>query len=190
METARKLSIFPWSESEDEEMQESPVDIQMATPTSLASASTQLPESPTTSPGLEHSILDERLISETAVASRILWHCVNVINAVRREHGGDALCVFKIGLTSDPFQRRRSYEQQNFKAFVVLHKVSQPELLGMMEMLEAALIAEFHDNERCCRNKQLGGESMRKKDFSPRFPPPYFAYCAATNAAQRQPILG
>ncbi|CAE7822447.1 unnamed protein product, partial [Symbiodinium sp. CCMP2456] len=127
--------------------------------------------------GLEHSILDERLISETAVASRILWHCVNVINAVRREHGGDALCVFKIGLTSDPFQRRRSYEQQNFKAFVVLHKVSQPELLGMMEMLEAALIAEFHDNERCCRNKQLGGESMRKKDFSPRFPPPYFAYC-------------
>ncbi|CAE7474191.1 unnamed protein product, partial [Symbiodinium microadriaticum] len=180
METAPKLSIFPWTDSEDEdlEMQQSQPDIEMATPTSLASASTQLPESPATSPCLESSSLDTRLISETAVASKILWHCVTVINAIRQEHGGESLCVFKIGLTSDPFQRRQSYLEQNFKSFVVVHKASQPELLGMMEMLEAALIAEFHDNERCCRNKQLGGESMRKKDFSPRFPPPYFAYRA------------
>ena len=98
--------------------------------------------------------------------------------------------MFKIGLTSDPLQRRTSYAAQNFQSFVVLHKVSKPELLGMLEMLEAALIAEFHDNERCCRNKQLGGESMRQKDFSPRFPPPYFAYVAATSAAQCKPILG
>ena len=34
-----------------------------------------------------------------------------------------------------------------------------------MEMLETALIAEFQDNERCCRNRQLGAE--RRKDFMP-----------------------
>ena len=156
----------------------------MDTPTSLASASTA------TSRQLEAPHLDERVISETAIASKILWHCIAVINAVREELGGKSLCVFKIGLTSDPYQRRRSYLEQNFKCFVVLHKVCQPELLGMLEMLEAALIAEFHDDERCCRNKRLGGESMRKKDFVPRFPPPYYAYCAATCAAQREPILG
>lgn len=190
MAAATKLLIFPWSDSEDEEMQQNHSDIEMTTPTSMASGSTRLPESPTTPRQVESSGLDERLISETAVASKILWHCVRVINAVRREHGGEALCVFKIGLTSDPLQRRASYVAQNFKSFVLLHKVSTRELLGMLEMLEAALVAEFHDNQRCCRNKQLGGESISKKDFSPRFPPPYFAYVAATNAAQREPILG
>ena len=97
--------------------------------------------------------------------------------------------MFKIGLTSNPLQRRESYYEQNFQAFVIIHEVCRVELLAMLEMLEAALIAEFHDNGRCCRNKQLGGESMRAKDFSPRFPPPYFAYCVATSAAQRKPIL-
>ena len=83
-----------------------------------------------------------------------------------------------------------SYLKQNFKQFVIVHKVTRTDLLGMLEMLEAALIAEFHDHGRCCRNKQLGGESMRDKSFEPRFPPPYFAYCVATNASQREPILG
>ena len=190
-ESRSKLDIFPWTDSEDDDMQTRQSDIDMASPTSMTSASTQLPESPA-SPSIPSMGLgmDERLISETAVASKILWHCVTVINAVREELGGKSLCVFKIGLTSDPFERRASYLQQNVKSFVVLHKVSKAELLGMMEMLEAALIAEFYDNQRCCRNRQLGGESMRRKDFVPRFPPPYYAYCAATCAAQREPILG
>ena len=184
-----KLPIFPWSESEsDDEDMKPNSDIDMASPTSLAS--TQLPETPAAPRRCQSSILDARFISETAVASKILWHCVKVINKVRQEHGGNALCVFKIGLTLQPLQRRQSYMEQNFESFVLLHKVCRPELLSMLEMLEAALIAEFHDNERCCRNKQLGGESMRDKSFMPRFPPPYYAYCAAACAAQRKPILG
>ena len=78
-------------------------------------------------------------------------------------------CVFKIGLTANPTQRRQSYLKQNFKQFVIVHKVTRTDLLGMLEMLEAALIAEFHDHGRCCRSKQLGGESMRNKSFEPRF---------------------
>ena len=134
--------------------------------------------------------MDFRTISETKIASRILHHCVRVVNNIRSENGGKSLCVFKIGITSDAWQRREGYLKQNFKSFVILHKVCQAELLGMCEMLEAALIAEFHDNVRCCRNKQGGGESMRKKDFSPRFKPPYYVYCAATDASQKEPILG
>ncbi|CAE7383534.1 unnamed protein product [Symbiodinium sp. CCMP2456] len=89
--------------------------------------------------------LDQRLISETTVASKILWHCVRMINAVRKENGGDALCVFKIGLTANPLQRRASYLEQNFQNFTVIHKVCRAELLGMLEMLEAALIVPAKD---------------------------------------------
>ncbi|CAE7313361.1 unnamed protein product [Symbiodinium sp. CCMP2592] len=84
------------------------------------------------------SHLDGALVSETAVASKILWHCVKEINALRQKHGGNGLCVFKIGLTSDPVRRSQSYFDQNFQSFVVLHKVSRPELLGMLEMLVPA----------------------------------------------------
>ena len=70
------------------------------------------------------SDLDQRVISENAVASKILWHCVEVINAVRHELGCNSVSVFKIGLTSDPIQGRRSYFEQNFKCFDVLRKVA------------------------------------------------------------------
>ena len=168
------MDIFPWSDSEDDMTCQSQEDVIMGvSPSSCATASTQLPSSPgSASDGAWDSTadLDQRLVSETLVASKILWHCVGVINAVRQENGGNSLCVFKIGLTANPLQRRASYFEQNFHSFVVIHKVCRPDLLGMLEMLEAALIAEFYDDERCCRNRQLGGESMRTKDFVPRFP--------------------
>ncbi|CAE7180797.1 unnamed protein product [Symbiodinium microadriaticum] len=172
-----KLDIFPWSGSEDEAIQQDS-DIDMAcSPTSCATTRTREPDSPRCSPGHCGVGLDQRLIPETALASKILWHCVKTVNCIREENGGRSLCVFKLGLTSNPLQRRQSYLEQNFMSFVVIHKVCRLDLLAMLEMLEAALIAEFHDNQRCCRNHQLGGESMRWKDFSPRFPPPYYAYC-------------
>ena len=82
MAAARKLPIFPWSDSEDEDMQENLSDIEMSTPASMASASTRLPESPTRAWQVETSGLDERVISETAVASKILWHCVKSMGAM------------------------------------------------------------------------------------------------------------
>ena len=184
-----KMDIFPWTDSEDDMTVQNQSDIDMdVSGTSWASASTREPPSPNSADSSIH--LDERIIAETSLASKVLLHCLRVVDAVRTENGGASLCVFKIGLTSNPVQRRASYLQQNFQNFVVIHKVWRPELLGMLEMLEAALIAEFHDNGRCCRNLRLGGESMRTKDFVPRFPPPYYAYCAATNAAQCKPIRG
>ncbi|OLQ05856.1 hypothetical protein AK812_SmicGene10912 [Symbiodinium microadriaticum] len=171
------LDIYPWTDSEDDataQSQNSDIDMDVSG-TSWASALTREPPSP--SSAASSLDLDQRLLSETTVASKILWHCVQVINAVRKDNGGFALCVFKIGLTANPFQRRANYLEQNFQNFIVIHKVCRAELLGMLEMLEAALIAEFYDDGRCCRNRQLGGESMRTKDFLPRFQPPYYAYC-------------
>ena len=180
---ACKLDIFPWSDSDCDP----DTDRENANPLQLGHCSSMRSAPETNMRELD---LDIRVVDETLTASKILWHCIGVVNAVREEHGGRQLCVFKIGLTANPAQRKRSYLQQNFKGFVIIHRVTQETLLGMLEMLEAALIAEFYDNQRCCRNKQLGGESMRNKLFEPRFPPPYFAYCAATNAAQKEPILG
>ncbi|CAE7662955.1 unnamed protein product [Symbiodinium sp. CCMP2592] len=173
-----KMDIFPWTDSEDDMTVQNHSDNDMdVSGASWASASTREPPSPNSPDSSFH--LDERIIAETSLASKVLLHCLRVVDAVRTENGGASLCVFKIGLTSNPVQRRASYLQQNFQNFVVIHKVWRPELLGMLEMLEAALIAQFHDNGRCCRNVRLGGESMRTKDFVPRFPPPYYAYCVA-----------
>ncbi|CAE7231731.1 unnamed protein product [Symbiodinium sp. CCMP2592] len=152
-----KMDIFPWTDSEDDMTVQNHSDNDMdVSGASWASASTREPPSPNSPDSSFH--LDERIIAETSLASKVLLHCLRVVDAVRTENGGASLCVFKIGLTSNPVQRRASYLQQNFQNFVVIHKVWRPELLGMLEMLEAALIAQFHDNG---------------------FPPPYYAYCVA-----------
>ena len=188
------LDIFPWSDSEGSDYPR----LQPKQSTRTNDNGTNLrvsAEQPDETVGNDDaddrvdSTLVMTVIPETRTASTILWHCVKAINCLRNQCGGPALCVFKIGLTSNPLQRRAAYYKQNFKKFVIIHKVSRGELLGMLEMLEAALIAEFYDNQRCCRNRQLGGESMRDKTFMPRFAPPYFAYCVASNASQREPIL-
>ena len=180
------LNIFPWSDSEDDGATDSSQSFQHD-----AKSSDDMDQGPGKHEGEDENMsgLSMSLLPETCTASKILWHCVKLINDVRRHCGGTQLCVFKIGLTSNPLQRMEGYLQQNFKVFAVIHKVTTADLLGMLEMLEAALIAEFHDGQRCCRNKQLGGESMRDNSFKPRFPPPYFAYVAAACAAQKEPIL-
>ena len=182
------LDIFPWSDSEGSDhprpQRKQPNDNRISLP-----MSTEHPDTAGEDEVRVDNTLVVTVIPETRTASTILWHCVKAINCLRNQCGGPALCVFKIGLTSNPLQRRAAYYKQNFKKFVIIHQVSRGELLGMLEMLEAALIAEFYDNQRCCRNKQLGGESMRDRTFMPRFEPPYFAYCVASNASQREPIL-
>ena len=186
------LDIFPWSDSDDSEHPEVQAQSLNVVPSSCFAGglTEQADHSSADEVGPEEDALAKRVIGETLTASKILWHCVDTINFVRGKCGGPALCVFKIGLTANPIKRREAYRKQNFKQFVIIHEVTRSELLGMLEMLEAALIAQFYDCQRCCRNKQLGGESMREKSFVARFEPPYYAYVAATNASQREPILG
>ncbi|CAE7351284.1 unnamed protein product [Symbiodinium sp. CCMP2456] len=121
--------------------------------------------------------LDVRVIAEDSTAGRILWHCLDTVRAIQKENGGQQLCVFKIGLTANPTKRRDSYRQQHFKNFIIIHQTYRSDFLGMLEMLQAAVIAEFYDSGCRCRNRQLGGESMRDRNQVPRFPPPYYAYC-------------
>ena len=187
----QNLDIFPWSESDNDDDDD---DDCVLSPASSGNGIADLDMSDPLG-CLEMNegqlaALSMKLLPEWTTASKILWHCVKSINAIREQCGGPNLCIFKIGLTSNPIQRREGYRQQNFKCFAVIHRVNTTHLLGMLEMLEAALIAEFHDEQRCCRNRQLGGESMRDRFHNPRFPPPYFAYVAATCAAQKEPVLG
>ena len=178
----QKLNVFPWSDSEESGDHALPCRLVCSGP----------PRETTRDPCEKQRCtdLDIRVVSEVLTAGKILSHCIQVVREIQQENGGKALSVIKIGLTSNPFVRRESYARQNFKSFVVIHQTSRADLLGMLEMLEAAVIAEFYDNGRQCRNQLRGGESMRDKNFVPRFPPPYYVYCAATNAAQREPILG
>ena len=178
-----RYNVFPWSDSED------------STADSARPSPVRVTRSPRPAKGpsqniQEHSNLDIRVVAEDTTAGKILRHCIDVVRAIQQENGGSTLCVFKIGLTANPLQRRESYRLQNFKSFVIIHQTYRPDLLGMMEMLEAAVIAAFYDDGYNCRNRQLGGESMRDRSQVPRFPPPYYAYCAATNASQKEPILG
>ena len=181
-----RYNVFPWSESEEENTSNSS---EPSPVPSVTGAPCPCP-CPAQSQEQGKPDLDVRVIAENSTAGRILWHCVDTVRAIQKENGGQQLCVFKIGLTANPTKRRESYRQQNFKNFVIIHQTYRSDLLGMLEMLEAAIIAEFYDNGYRCRNRQLGGESMRDRNQVPRFPPPHYVYCAATNASQKEPILG
>lgn len=180
---SERLNVFPWSDSEestDQAPRTSPVPAVTGLPCAAAKGSKDQ----------NNADLDVRVIGDANTAGKILSHCISVVRQFQQENGGEALCVFKLGLTANPVQRRESYRKQNFKNFIIIHQTCRSDLLGMMEMLEAAVIAHFYDSGYRCRNIQRGGESMRNRDQEPRFPPPYYAYCAATNASQKEPILG
>ena len=73
---------------------------------------------------------------QNAIAGKVLLHAKRQIDAFR-EHMGVSLCVFKIGVTSNPAERFLSYSVKHFAAMWVVYSGSD---LGMVHMLEAALI--------------------------------------------------
>lgn len=121
-----------------------------------------------------------------ALSGQILHHCVGAVHGVRQKTGGQRLCVYKLGITSDLSNRWPSYQKAGFTTMVCIHTSMS---LASIEMLEAALIHSFkHELEGALRNVNKGGEGMRKKCGKPRFSPPYFMYVVAARADQKRRI--
>ena len=88
-----------------------------------------------------------------ANAGTILQRCLTQVGRFR-DRMGRKVCVFKLGLTSNPVLRFNFYREGNYTHMTLLHVSSN---LGLIQMLEAALIAANID-ETGCRNQKYGGE--------------------------------
>ena len=119
-----------------------------------------------------------RCIPEHTQAGKVLAHCEQCIEQLRRATGGESLAIYKIGITHSCTPRFELYEANGWTKMLVMFQSSD---LGTIEMLEAALIAQ-RKHRLQCRNIQLGGEGMRLRTFTPKFEPPYYCYCVAARA--------
>lgn len=100
-----------------------------------------------------------------------------------REHIGIQVCVFKIGVTAAPEERFRDYLA---KAFTSMWIICVNQNLGLIHMLEAALIQEFNTCNGCRNMPGTGGEgALNKKHHAP---PPFFVYITGGRADQRKRV--
>ena len=118
---------------------------------------------------------------QKATAGTILQRCLTEITKFRKHMNKD-VCVFKVGLTTDPVVRFGFYRDANYERMVLLHVT---ENMGVAQMLEAALIAP-NLKQVGCRNEKFGGEgppckSLHGKTF-------HFVYVVGARADQMKPI--
>lgn len=111
-----------------------------------------------------------RSLGPTPTCGKILLHAKRQVSAFR-ESMGISLCIFKIGVTANPAERFMDYLLRNFSSMWVIF---QGDDLGLIHMLEAALISEFQLATGCKNAPNSGGEGglNRKRHLGP----PYFVY--------------
>lgn len=108
---------------------------------------------------------------------KILAHARGRITAFR-EAMGIRVCVFKIGVTSNPVQRYISYLKLHFTDMWVLTMSSSVDLI---HMLEAACISHFSSHVGCRNRAESGGEgALNRRDAMP----PFFLYVTGGRADQ------
>lgn len=88
-----------------------------------------------------------------STAGTILQRCLTNVEKFKRQMGGP-VCVYKIGITTNPLLRSHFYGKGNYCNMSLLHVT---ENMGVAQMLEAALIS-MHLSERGCRNERFGGD--------------------------------
>ena len=99
-------------------------------------------------------------------AGKLLAHCKDQIT-VFREKIGVRICIFKIGVTTNPLLRFSTYMEQGYTSMWVL-AVSQS--VDQIHMLEAACISEFSKHVGCKNAANSGGEgALNRKDVVPPF---------------------
>ena len=117
-------------------------------------------------------------IQKSLTCGKILAISIQRVESFRNKMGRN-LCVFKIGVTSNPCDRLASYKKQGFTDMWLIW-VSRS--VDLIHMLEASLILNFH-KETGCRNKGgTGGEGCLNQLDPP--PPPYFVYICGGRADQ------
>ena len=109
---------------------------------------------------------------------KILAHSRQQV-ALFRNHVGAALCVFKIGVTANPQERFQGYLAMNFTLMWVICKHDD---LGLVHMLEAALVAEWHHCTGCRNAANSGGEGALNRPNHEG--PPYYVYITGGRADQ------
>ena len=88
---------------------------------------------------------------ERATAGTILQRSLYEIEKFRSKMTR-SLCVFKLGLTTNPIIRFKFYRDDNYSHMALLHVT---ENAGVAQMLEASLIA-IHMSQTGCRNEKHG----------------------------------
>lgn len=129
---------------------------------------------------LKHCYIHNRTpkFAPNAIAGKILLHCKRQVDGFR-ERIGISVCVFKIGVTACIPQRFLDYLCKNFSEMWIIYSGSD---LGLVHMLEAALISEFHQIRGCRNAANSGGEGgLNRRSHSG---PPYFVYVTGGRADQ------
>ena len=119
-----------------------------------------------------------RFSSPSPTCGKILLHSKQQVNAFR-EMMGISICVFKIGISVNPAQRFISYLDVNFQVMWVIYQGPD---IGLVHMLEAALIDEFHPVSGCRNAAHSGGEGGLNERC--HLGPPYFVYITGGKADQ------
>lgn len=121
-------------------------------------------------------------LSSFTPCGKILAHAKQQVVSFR-EHLGLGLCVHKIGVTSSPVHRFKSYWASNFTMMWIIFHSSD---ISMIHMLEAALISECSQHRGCRNAPNSGGEGFLNKKNRPT--PPYFVYIVGARADQRKSV--
>lgn len=112
-------------------------------------------------------------------AGTVLQRCLAAVDQFRNRMTR-SLCVYKVGMTSNPIVRFDFYKEANYSHMSLLHCTDN---LGVAQMLEAALIAS-NLSEHGCRNQRYGGEGPPSVEHEPF----HFVYVVGGRADQGRAI--
>ena len=134
---------------------------------------------------LPHGMLNRCMKNGTRspTCGRILEHCKEKKLSFR-EAIGIRLCVFKIGVTTDPLTRYHSYREKGFTSMWVIFSSDS---LDMVHMLEAALVSEYHRHVGCRNQKGTGGEGALNRKQCVK--PPFYVYVSGARADQARLLM-
>ena len=117
-----------------------------------------------------------------ATCGKILLHCTEAVTCFRQKIG-IRICVFKVGVTSNPIKRYQGCMDLGFHAMWV---IAVSPSIDLIHMLEAALVMEFHKHVGCRNKEGTGGEGALNR--SERAPGPYYVYVTGGRADQRRRV--
>ena len=121
--------------------------------------------------------------TRSPICGRILEHCKEKKSSFR-EAMGIRLCVFKIGVTTDPLTRYQSYREKGFTSMWVIFSGDSVDLV---HMLEAALVSEYHQHVGCRNQKGTGGEGALNRNQC--LSPPFYVYVSGARADQARLLM-
>lgn len=147
-------------------------------------AQQQTPDPPGVSWSFSEKIKDRtmKVQPQRPTCGKILEHSKNQVSAFR-EFLGVALCVFKIGVTATPFDRFQDYMARNYTHMWLIFVDNN---VGLIHMLEAALISEFQSCTGCRNSPGSGGEGALNRTNHKG--PPYYLYICGARADQLERI--